>query len=284
MRGVAGPVWMVVGALAVTLVLAGCGSDGGGADPEVAETTTTSAVLAGTGTTAAAGGGDAFAVLAGEGVPVDLDELAANLQDRLVAAGHDDGVAVVDGDRVQVTPGPGPLDADALDDLLATPGRLEMRPVLEVLPPDCAAVEPTGTPEVAVYPELDGDGAVVACYSLAPSGITNDAIEDASATFPNGSWVVNPIFTEAGIEAFNALAADCVATTPDCPTGMVAIAVDGVVLTAPTVNEPSFQRDQIQISGGGGDPATGQFTKAEARVIAASLRVEPLPSGLEVVR
>lgn len=269
--------------LALVAVAGACGSSGDGAAG--ATTTAPPGTVA---TTTILGddpeASETFAVLAGEGVPVDLDTLAANLQDRLIAAGHDEGTAVVDGDRVQVTPGPGPLDAAALDDLLATPGRLEIRPVLEVLPPDCEVATPTGTAEVSTYPELDADGAVVACYSLAPSGLTNDAVEDASATFPNGSWVVDPVFTEAGIEAFNALAAVCVERGSDCPTGMVAIAVDGVVITAPTVNESSFLRDQIQISGGGADPTTGQFTKAEARVLAASLRVEPLPSGLEVVR
>lgn len=267
--------------LAIVAVAGGC-SSGDGETADGATTTTASA--AATTTTAGPDANDTFAVLAGEGVPVDLDELATNLQDRLVAAGHDEGTAVVAGDRVEVTPGPGPLDAAALDDLLATPGRLEIRPVLEVLPPDCEIVVPTGTAEVSTYPELEADGSVVACYSLAPSGLTNEAIEDASATVPNGSWVVDPVFTEAGIEAFNALAAVCVERSSACPTGMVAIAVDGVVITAPTVNEPTFLRDQIQISGGGADPATGQFTEAEARAIAASLRVEPLPSGLEVVR
>lgn len=253
----------------LAVLLAGCASDGCEA---TAPTTTTALADA----TTVAGGDGSFAVLAGEGVPVDLDELAADLEDRLVAAGHEDASVEVAGDRVTVTPGPGPLDDNVLDDLLATPGRLEIRPVLEVLPPDCQVVEPTGTPEPSVYPELDAGGAVVACYSLAPSGLTNDALEDASATSPDGSWVVNPIFTEAGIEAFNALAAECVDTTDACPTGMVALAVDGEVVSAPTVQVASFQRDQIQIS--------GEFTQAEAPAIAASMRVEPLPSGLKVVR
>lgn len=304
MRWVAGPFSVVVVTFVGMAALAGCASDG--AEPEAADATTTTAGSATreTTTTVTSGSVEPFAVLAGEGVPADLDALAANLQDRLVAAGHDDGIAVVAGDRVEVTPGPGPLDAAALDDLLATPGRLEMRPVLEVLPPDCDVVEPTGTPEVAVYPALEADGTVTACYSLAPSGLTNDAIEAASATIlptgdlvltdpaapsttvaPGDQWVVNPVLTEAGIDAFNELAAECNATSSACPTGMIAIAVDGVVLSAPTVQQPAYERDQIQISGGGGqDPASATFTEAEARALAAALRVEPLPSGLEVVR
>lgn len=282
----------VVAAGIGAVVLAGCGSgsdtDAGGATTTSAPATTTSATIPGSGTTAGAAG-DSFAVLAGEGVPVDLDELAGNLRDRLVAADHVDATVEVAGDRVEVTPGLGPLDDAALDDLLSTPGRLEVRPVLEVLPPDCEVVAPTGGPEVAVYPQLDTEGTVVTCYSLDPSGLTNDAVEDANATFsatsPDGSWVVNPVFTEAGLDAFNALATECYSATATCPTGRVAFAVDGVVLTAPIVNEPTFERDQIQISGGSGqDPSTGTFTEAEARVLAAALRVEPLPSGLEVVR
>lgn len=262
--------------LAIVAVAGGCSSG----DGQTADATTTTASPAATTTTAGPDAEGSFAVLAGEGVAVDLDALAGNLQDRLIAAGYDEGVAVVAGDRVEVSPGDGPLDEATLDDLLTSPGRLEFRPVLEVLPPDCEVGTPTGADEVAVYPELDDESAVTACYSLAPSGITNDAVEDASATYPANVWVVNPIFTEAGIDAFNALAVECAGTTDACPTGMVAIAVDGVVLSAPTVNEPVFQRDQIQISG----DTSGDFTQGEARALAAAIRVEPLPSGLEVVR
>lgn len=222
--------------------------------------------------------GDSFSVLAGEGVAVDLDDLATNLTDRLVAAGHTEAAVEVDGDRITVDPGDGPLDQLALEDLVATPGRLEMRPVREVSAPDCEASVPSGAAQVDVYPELDDTGAVAACYTLGPRGLTNDAIEDAAATLGptfEEQWTVSPVFTPAGIDGFNLLAFSCNSASAGCPTRQVAIALDGVVVSAPTINEPSFERDQIQIS--------GAFTEAEAKALAAALRTEPLPNGLEVV-
>lgn len=256
----------------LAVIGAGCGS---GMSESDGTTTTEPPLVDASTTTTGATTGASFSVLAGEGVPVDLDELAANLDDRLAAAGYADATVDVAGDRVTVTPGDGPLDQATLEDLVSTPGRLEIRPVLAVGGTDCEVTVPTGGNEEAVHPELDDRGAVVACYSLAPTGLTNDGIEDAAATFPDANWVVNPIFTTAGIEAFNDLAATCVDHAATCPTGQVAIAMDGVVLAAPTVNQPEFERDVIQIS--------GDFTESEAKALAASLRVEPLPGGLEVV-
>lgn len=48
-----------------------------------------------------------------------------------------------------------------------------------------------------------------------------------------------------------------------CPTGQVAILLDGEVLSAPTVQQPSFERDQIVIA--------GEFTEPEATDIAQTL-------------
>jgi preprotein translocase subunit SecD len=273
-------------ALAVAIVAAGCSSDGSSSESD-ATTTTASRGSEGAATTVVAPG-SSFSVLAGEGVAVDLDELATNLQDRLVAAGHTEATAEVAGDRVAVTPGDGPLDEASLEGLVSKPGRLEMRQVLAVGATDCEVTVPTGANEESVYPELNDAGDVIACYTVAPSGVTNDAIEDASAVLmPSGidltnpsttsspQWVASPVLTEAGIDAFNELAAACYEGSAACPTRQIAIVIDGVVLTAPTINEPSFERDLIQIS--------GAFTEGQAKALAAALRSEPLPGGLEVV-
>lgn len=276
-NGVAAGLGLVVG---LAVVGAGCGSGtstSSGTTAASASGSATSSTISDVSTTVAAADGS-FSVLAGEGVPVDLQDLAANLEDRLVAAGQTGTTVQVDGDRVSVDPGDGPLDVATLEDLVSTPGRLEMRPVLGVLPPDtdtdCAAAIPTGGAEEVGYPEVDESGTVIACYWLGPTGLTNDAIEDAAATLPGPQWVVNLVFTPDGIDAFNALAGECHARSADCPTGQLALAVDGIVVSAPTINQPSFERDQIQIS--------GSFTESEAKALAAALRVDPLPTGLEV--
>ena len=51
--------------------------------------------------------------------------------------------------------------------------------------------------------------------------------------------------------------------TPTCPARQLGIVVDRTVISAPSINAPEFERDQISISGG--------FTQAEAEALAAGL-------------
>jgi preprotein translocase subunit SecD len=85
--------------------------------------------------------------------------------------------------------------------------------------------------------------------------------------------------TSEGIKAFNQIAAACFAGQPTCPAissdgrGQVAIELDGVVESAPSINEASFERDQISIS--------GSFTEKEAKDLALALKYGSLPVQLE---
>ncbi|MDW3219746.1 MAG: hypothetical protein R8F63_14120 [Acidimicrobiales bacterium] len=90
-------------------------------------------------------------------------------------------------------------------------------------------------------------------------------IESAYATFA-GQWNVSLTLHAGspGIDDFNSLAAACVSRSRRCPAGQIAIVVDGGVVSAPSVNAASFDRDQISI--------TGNFTEAEANDLAASIR------------
>ena len=99
-----------------------------------------------------------------------------------------------------------------------------------------------------VDPDCDADPADpakcwVARYWLGPTALKGDALSDASATFPNNEWVVNPVFKsgEDGIDKFNAAAAECNSASPNCPTTQLAIVLDGIVISAPQINEPQFQ-------------------------------------------
>lgn len=143
---------------------------------------------------------------------------------------------------------------------------------------DDNAEDPVILPEVD--PDCDIDPADptacwVARYWLGPTALKGDALSDASATFPNNQWVVNPIFKSGadGIDAFNEVAALCNTASPSCPTTQLAIVLDGVVISAPQINEPSFQRDQIQIS--------GSFDEGSAKDLALVLRYGALPIELE---
>jgi preprotein translocase subunit SecD len=131
-----------------------------------------------------------------------------------------------------------------------------------------------------VDPDCDADPADpakcwVARYWLGPTALKGDALSDASATFPNNEWVVNPVFKsgEDGIDKFNAAAAECNSASPNCPTTQLAIVLDGIVISAPQINEPQFQRDQIQI--------TGSFDEGSAKDLALVLRYGSLPVELE---
>jgi preprotein translocase subunit SecD len=119
------------------------------------------------------------------------------------------------------------------------------------------------------------DGATV--YMLGPSQATGRIVSSARADIQNGQWFIALEMRggENGIDLFNQIAAACYqATDPaTCPTGQVAIVLDSIVQSAPSISQPSYQRDQMQIS--------GQFTESEAKDLALVLRYGSLPVELE---
>jgi len=134
--------------------------------------------------------------------------------------------------------------------------------------------------EVTLLGKPNAEGEVLR-YKLGPTLLTGRAIESATATVQNGQWFVNPTYREGkdGIDLFNAAAAKCNAGDPICPAlpgrenGALAIVLDGTVQSAPSINEASFARDQIQIS--------GDFSEQEAKDLALVLRFGSLPLILE---
>ncbi|MGI9624624.1 MAG: protein translocase subunit SecD, partial [Acidimicrobiales bacterium] len=124
-----------------------------------------------------------------------------------------------------------------------------------------------------ILPQLGPDNeTVLSRFLLGRTMLTGAALEDADATSPDGlNWVVRPIFRpgEEGIDLFNEAAAACNLATETCPSRQLGIVLDGVVVSAPEVQQPFFQRDQITISGG--------FTQDEAEDVALVLRFGALP-------
>jgi preprotein translocase subunit SecD len=113
-------------------------------------------------------------------------------------------------------------------------------------------------------------------YRLGPALLTGSAVEDAKAGLSQGGgWEVRPVFKAGakGIDLFNDAAAKCYNADPSCPTRQLGIVLDGEVISAPSINAPNFQRDQIQI--------TGSFSEEEARNLALALRYGSLPLTLE---
>lgn len=109
-------------------------------------------------------------------------------------------------------------------------------------------------------------------YLLGPAGATGEVFtNDASAQIDRGSWVVVAQLRGGaeGEDKWNALAGKCYAGGADCPTKSIAIILDGVVISAPVVQEPSFTGGNVQIS--------GDFTEAEATDLAKILQFGAVP-------
>jgi preprotein translocase subunit SecD len=126
-----------------------------------------------------------------------------------------------------------------------------------------------------VLPQLDEDGKVVSRLVLGPSVATGSIVKSAKAVPPqgvSGDWTVSIDLTSDGNDLFNQLASACFNGTPQCPTKRAAIVLDGVVQSAPTVQEAQFQ-GQVQIS--------GAFTEREARDLALVLKFGALPVQLK---
>ena len=125
---------------------------------------------------------------------------------------------------------------------------------------------------------LTGEGGLV--YELGPVALTGSALSGATAGLQGTAWTVSPIFKsgENGIDLFNAIAAKCFAGDSTCPAlqqggnGQLGIVLDGEVLSAPSINVGSFERDQISIS--------GSFDRESAENLAISLRFGSLPVEL----
>jgi preprotein translocase subunit SecD len=113
-------------------------------------------------------------------------------------------------------------------------------------------------------------------YQLGPSLATGRIVKTASADIQNGQWLVRLEMRggENGIDKFNEIASQCYQGAPDvCPSQRLAIVLDSVVQSAPTIQAPSYTKDQIQIS--------GSFTEGEAKDLALVLRYGSLPVELE---
>lgn len=127
----------------------------------------------------------------------------------------------------------------------------------------------------AILPQCKS-GVLVASYSVGPTALTGSSLDTARATLGDNGWTVNPVFKDGadGIGAFNSVAATCYAKATTCPTGQLAIVLDGRVLSAPMINQASFQADLIEIS--------GNFTEREAKDLATALKYGALPVEFEM--
>ena len=133
-------------------------------------------------------------------------------------------------------------------------------------------LNPTGD---ALLPQCT-DRRLVATYSVGPVGLTGSALDTARANLgQSGQWVVAPVFKDGadGIGKFNGAAGQCYSKAATCPSGQLAIVLDGQVLSAPSINAASFKADQIEIS--------GSFNERTAKDLATALKYGALPVAFE---
>ena len=165
-------------------------------------------------------------------------------------------------------------------------------PTPPTVPPDsdyCVPVGPITTTEADTTdatvtlpqkePRGDDEGAPRECYQLAPvpgdpSGrlLVGSIVSDPQKQLFQGQWQVTLSIKGEDLELFNQVAAECYNRQQTCPTGKLAIVLDGVVQSAPSINVPAFDT---------GLSISGSFTESEAEDLKTVLRFGALPIELE---
>ena len=157
----------------------------------------------------------------------------------------------------------------------------------ELTPPEDPAPAPTGIEDFQLTPtedddpaervtlgQFDDDGNETARFILGPAEATGEILSGASARIEGvGTWIVGVEVRGNRIDDFNTIAGKCFNGAPTCPTRQLAIVLDGKVVSAPSINAPSFAADAISIS--------GDFSEREAKDLALVLRYGSLPVELE---
>ncbi len=196
---------------------------------------------------------------------------------------------------------PGVKDKQRAVDLIGQTAELRFRPVITIFDPhdpdQLAAVKEAMDPnqqdgsdnessvettepqlpeislsEVLTPPQEDEASAVVVLlgsggqpgFVLAPAPLTGEVIAEAAATF-QGQWIVNVSFNDEGAVLFDQMAAANYER-------QVAIVLDGVVESAPTINATEFNGRAV---------VSGSFDEAEAKNLALVLRFGALPVEFE---
>ncbi|MEU4703477.1 protein translocase subunit SecD [Nonomuraea dietziae] len=133
---------------------------------------------------------------------------------------------------------------------------------------DCAKNSGQGVQDDPSKPYVTCDQDGTAKYILDKAEVVGADIDTASAGVQQttGQWVVQLNFKSAGASAWSALTTK--AYQAQAPRNMVAVVLDGVVITAPNINEP--------IPGGRAE-ISGSFTQETATKLADQLKYGALP-------
>ena len=140
--------------------------------------------------------------------------------------------------------------------------------------PSTGTTVPATTPETTVLRTIDGGQCIVGPAGGAGDEVFSRDSSEVQLTQDQG-WTVTVGLSPGGEAAWNALAAACYSGAETCPSRQLAIVLDDVVQSFPTVNEPQFS-GSVSIS--------GSFTEGEARSLSRVLNRGAFPTQVEVRR
>jgi preprotein translocase subunit SecD len=188
-------------------------------------------------------------------------------------------------------------------ELVGQTAELRFRQVLATAAgtPSTAPTDPTATPAAAVTPELNAqfaaldctlpenlqgtgsdnaDSPIIACdrnggakYILDKAEVLGRQVSKATAGIDQqggNAWFVSLVFNGEGTKAFSDITSRV--TSLPAPQNQVAIVLDGLVVSAPRINEP-IPSGNAQI--------TGSFTQSEAQDLANVLKYGALPLAFD---
>ncbi len=162
-----------------------------------------------------------------------------------------------------------PLPVEGSTPTTAPPTTVEGSPPTSAPAPAEVPTTPSDQDDPAkevVLPQKDSKGRVTGRYALGPAEVKGQAISSADARLDSsGQWAVNFGLSGDGEKDWNAMAAKV------GKGKQIAIDLDGVVKSAPTLNETNFA---------GRGTITGNFTEGEAKDLALVLSYGSLPVQL----
>ena len=129
---------------------------------------------------------------------------------------------------------------------------------------------------IVVPDRPDPDAPPIGCAQVGPTGFEGGALSKSQAELNRGGsagWIVSIAIKGSQQSKANELINACAGGQQTCPTGSMAMVLDGEVISAPTVQGPNLANDDFQITGGG----TAGFTESQAKDLALKLRYGALP-------
>jgi SecD-like export protein len=157
---------------------------------------------------------------------------------------------------------PSSTTTSTLPDAPPWDGKDGFYPVLSVRPEACPS---DGAPDRGTALVTDVDGM---CLTLNTDDGVDTGIVESAAPEPSvgtGAYEVAVVLTTPGVDRFNLLASECYSGFDHCPTRQLAIVADGYVVSAPTIEQPEFDRDGLVVTSG------TNMTETQATAIADAL-------------